>query len=183
MHIAPDQMPLRWPPGLDRTPPHERQRGWRHWGMHTQRQQYLDAIRDLGVQSGMLSLTGSQQDPGVCCYFDIYGNRCVIACDQFSTTGANLNQVVSYLRALANLRSIGDDAMLRKLIAGLRLSSHIPDWCAFFGFQEIPERSRLEKAHKRRAFEAHPDRGGTEEEMRLINEHMEHARAFYSETP
>jgi hypothetical protein len=151
--------------------------------MHTQRQQYLDALRELGVQMGMLSLSGSDRDPGVCCYFDIFGNRCVIACDQYSTTAANMTQVVRRLRALGYTRTIGDDAGLRQQIALFRLSSHIPAWCAFFGFNEIPERSLLEKAHKRRAFEAHPDRGGTEEEMLEINAQMEQARAYYSQTP
>ncbi len=54
-------------------------------------------------------------------------------------------------------------------------------WWIVLGFEKIPSRDLLEKAHRTLIRENHPDRGGTDEAASRINLAMEAARAYYEE--
>jgi len=179
MHIGPDT-PLRWPPGVDRKANRLKSYG-RGWGTVSARQEYLKALGDLGVAWAQLSMGGS--DPGVVCYFDIYGNRCAIAVDEYDSSVNNFQIVIGILRGLANLLASNQDRLLRDHIRKLRLDAHLPEWCGFFGFKEIPERALLEKAHRKLVLESHPDRGGSTERMLDVNHQIAAARAYYDRAP
>lgn len=180
MHIAPEEMPLRWPDGWPRTAHEDRVRPPFLWGYATTRSNYLHALGELGVSWAQLSLSDDRRDPGVACYWNILNNKCAVAFDLFTQQDGNLDAITRCLEHLAALRDLGGEALLRNTLKGLRVSAAIPDWCTFYGFEEIPERSLLEKTHRDRVFEAHPDRGGTSERMHHLNENIAEAREYYS---
>lgn len=179
MHVSEDRTPLDWPEGWDRTPAHKRQRARHVWGFVTTRSSYLHALGELGVHWAQLSLSGTLDEPGVACYWDILGRRHAVAFDCFTQPDANIDAVTRCLEHLSALRQLGGERLLRSTLEGLQVKDLVPAWCRFYGFEEIPERSLLEKAHRGAVRKAHPDRGGTTERMREINDNMAEARAYY----
>lgn len=180
MHIAPDDKPLRWPEGWPRTDAEDRVRAPFLWGYATTRSNYLHALGELGVSWAQLSLSDDHRDPGVACYWNILSHRCTVAFDLFTQPDGNLDAITRCIEHLAALREIGGEALLRHTLKGLRVTPEIPVWCTFYGFDEIPERSLLEKTHRNLVFDAHPDRGGTSEAMQKLNENIAEAREYYS---
>jgi hypothetical protein len=140
---------------------------------------YLRNAQRLDVSSCALSLSeGSVLEPGVAWYFSIFGNHCVIAVDTFDQRRANFMSLASMIQSLAALRT-RDHEQLRRQILLLRVDAHVPSWAKFFGFSTIPTRTELDKAYKTAVLKAHPDRGGTTEAMRQVNEAMAAARDHY----
>lgn len=127
-----------------------------------------------------------------------------IACDRWTTVHLNLGALAATMMGLRGMYRFGTTHVLDSMIAGLAvplvmeistpedyefedlhggdLDGPTARWWHVLGFQH-PAEASLEEAEKRyRAHvkQAHPDRGGTDEAMRIFNEAIAQARDHFA---
>lgn len=147
------------------------------------------------------------QDPGVAIWFLVRKNhgfeQMAIACDVWQTVHQNIVALAATMMGLRGMYRFGTTHVLDAMIAGLSvplemglsneeapfsepegpdLDAPVAQWWYVLGFvhlhQATPEEA--EKRYRARVKQAHPDRGGTDEAMRIFNEAIAQARAHFA---
>lgn len=144
------------------------------------------------------------QDPGVALWFTWHDQPMVIANDTFKTVRENLYAVGRLITNFRVAYGLGMAQSIERMLAGLRIDPEAftrthadeepfytppePDlagpragWWHVFGFQSIFEASlkEAESRYRQQVHQAHPDRGGSNEAMRIFNEAIEQARQHF----
>jgi hypothetical protein len=122
---------------------------------------------------------GNPADPGVAVYFRFGATRepRVLACDAWDRVADNIAAVAGHVDALRKIDRYGVGSLEQAFAGYAALPANTAaDWRAVFGF---PKDSRPTKAQVNVKFQelarsAHPDRGGSHEQMARLTE----ARAF-----
>jgi len=197
MQLFPDRTPLEWPPGWKRTPGAQRQRARPTARANVMRHAVIDDLGRMGASTAWFSF--SQQpaewavergrgDPGVAVYWELRGRTYVLAVDRYSTATGNLHAIYQLIGALAAGGQANHEAFHR-LLSGLRTVTPDSDvvvedipWWRMLGFEQIPPKQAAEKAHRKLVLQIHPDRGGSNELLRLLNDAWSRARAHYGRT-
>lgn len=128
-----------------------------------------------------------------------------IACDCWATVHLNIGALAATMMGLRGMYRFGTTHVLDSLLSGLKvppeadispedtrhhrrkeptLEGTPAGWWHVLGFTH-PAEASLEEAEKRyrdRVKQAHPDRGGTDEAMRIFNEAIEQAREHFAPT-
>jgi len=121
------------------------------------------------------------RDPGVAVYFQWKGKSLVLASDRWDRVGDNFRAIEKAIEAMRGLDRWGVSEMLDR---------------AFSGFAALPEPSRprstcwevlgvdqrdsldvIETMYRAKTKRAHPDLGGSHDEMARLNRAIEEARA------
>lgn len=127
-----------------------------------------------------------------------------IACDRWATVRLNLGALAATVMGLRGMYRFGTTHMLDSLLSGLIVSPeatifdspkdfhdfhNAPDhngttagWWHVLGFSHPAEASleEVEKRYRTQVKQAHPDRGGSDEAMRIFNEAIEQAREHFA---
>lgn len=146
-----------------------------------------DEMRRLGVRSGdwlissnlKIRLDGmpyaeqrSPDDVGVALYFRLKGADRVLACDRWTRIADNLAAVAAHIEALRATDRYGV-ASLEQAFAGYQaLPAKGGTWRSSLGFgpDDVVTREAVEMAFRSRARTAHPDVGGSHDEMASLTE-------------
>lgn len=120
-------------------------------------------------------------DPGAAVYFELYKERRCVPSDRWDRVADNLAGIAAAIGALRGLERWVNDANVRAAFRGF---AALPDpnsinWRSVLGFksdEEVVPASIIAR-HRERAFERHPDRGGTEEDMSQLNRAKDQALA------
>ena len=114
-------------------------------------------------------------DPGVAVYFEHMGDPRCIPCDRWDRVADNIAAVAAAVGALRGLDRWVNAYAVRAAFTGFAalpdLSGQAVDWRQVLQLQDVerPTRDMVDRAYRRLAGEAHPDKGGTAEQMARLN--------------
>lgn len=194
--------PLVWPEGWPRAKNRERSRF--QITPDRARKNMLDEIRrlvgskfrrDMVIISTNLHLrqdgepysTQRQpEDQGVAVYFEHKDKHMVFACDRWDLIHDNIHAIGKTIEALRGIERWGASDMLDRAFAGFTALEQLPEE----GWREVLDMgdvhitdtkkvllARAERHYKILAKDAHPDRGGSTEEMARLNMARNQARS------
>ena len=171
--------PLQWPSGKPRTSRPERAR----FDVSQERAQsgILDQIRMLGGTLPVISTNvtlrrdglpytsqRAPDDKGVAVYFTHKGRQMCFACDRWDSLKDNMQAIHKTIEALRGIERWGSGDMVQQAFTGfVALPSNAPH--TVLGVSADACREEIEEAYRRKARSAHPDAGGSNEEMARIN--------------
>lgn len=178
--------PLTWP--LDR--PRTRMREFGHFKVPfaVARDELLRELERLGARRVIVSSNvplrrdglpyadaAEPRDPGVAVYFErvVEGvtRPFVIACDTYQRVKHNLRAIGLTVEALRTIQRHGASSMLEQAFTGFAALPPAtvtePPWRSVLGSCSSPAEARA--ARDRLALERHPDVGGSDEQMAIVN--------------
>lgn len=153
----------------------------------------LDELRRLGARDVVVSsnlrlrLDGLPyadapkrvDDPGVAVYFRLGGQPRVLACDKWTSAADNLAAIAGHIEAIRAVDRYGVGSLERAFAGYAALPDNTAkDWRAAFGFEvhQPVTWNDVENAFRLAARDAHPDRGGSHDQMARLSEAKEYAR-------
>jgi hypothetical protein len=185
--------PLDWPVGEPRTPYHRREVGRFEVEFGRARDELLRELRLLGARDVVISSNIPTRadglpyanapkrldDPGVAVYwvtrrYDSNARKdvtapFVMACDRYRTAVANIRAIGLSVEALRALERHGTKAIRDRAFSGfaaLPAQAGASSWRTVLGLGDAQvSADDVERAYRRAAMTAHPDRGGTTEAM------------------
>lgn len=192
--------PLDWPAGWSRTPPGARSAPKFDARLARGRDDLLAEVRRLGGFKAVITSNlptrrdglpyadgrASGLDPGVAVWWnqqvrDRIVER-VMACDRWSTPGANMRALALSIFALRGLERWGGTNIVERAFSSFGALPPAPeDWRAILGFP--PDLEAAIDAYHRRALAAHPDRGGSHDEMARLNAAWAEAKKAFGPAP
>lgn len=136
------------------------------------------------VISSNVSLTSQRpEDPGVAVYFSWDGMTTCIAVDRYSKVEDNLQAIYHCLEAERTKLRHGGIELVRAAFRGYAAlpppSASARKWYDVLGLTENHALEECERSFKARARKAHPDNGGSADEMAALNAAIEQARLFH----
>lgn len=182
--------PLAWPAGRPRTPRHAVQRS--AFGKHSLAEARDELLRQIGLLrvSGVVLSTNiplrrdglpradwrQPADTGVAVYFRLKGRAMAMASDRWHSVEHNLWALAKTIEAQRGVTRWGAVEVEQAFAgyAALPAPGNLPAescWTTL-GIPAGSSLDAIESAFRERAKSAHPDRGGTSEEMQRLN----HAR-------
>lgn len=193
--------PLSWPVGWKRTAGNQRQRAKFQqrgtdisvWGAV---QRLSAEIERLGGRNPILSTNlqtrldglpysnqGNPQDPGAAVYFQLKGQDRCLACDTWNTVAGNIAALAAHIDALRRIDRYGVGTIEQAFAGYAALPAPAADWRTVFGFGDarLVQLDEVERRYRELAQKAHPDKGGTDQEMARLNVAIESARAELAE--
>lgn len=197
--------PLAWPDGWPRTPAQQRKSRFQiRASFDTARRKLYDELKRLGASSAVIScnlalrIDGQHRvdqseallaDPGVAIYFALDGRPMVMASDRYETCAANLRSVGLAVEYLRGLERHGGGHMMARAFGGFaqlpppegaaapaerpwrEIFSPLPD-----GLDKADLLAIVERRFRDKARTAHPDQGGSNEGMIVLNAALARAR-------
>ncbi len=191
--------PLQWPDGWPRS---GRYRGARY------QVEFGKALRDLVDELRKFRAThivissnvptranglpyanaGSKRydDPGIAVYFTVQGHQRVIACDHWDHVKDNLRACGLTVAAMRMIERAGATEIISRAFNGFKAlpppPPPKPPWWQVFGVD--PKNTSLADVnaiYKSRARKAHPDAGGSEDEITALNQARDDAHTALTE--
>lgn len=184
MKIGTDNaFPLLWPRGRPRTPAAERKEASFTFTLAGAREEVLRECRLMGASyitvSSNLSLKrdglpyGNQpnpRDPGIAVYFHVGTTKYAMSCDRWTLIEDNLHAIGLSIGAMRGLDRWGSGDMVKQAFSGFEykaLPAAREEWKAIFG--DLGTLAHVKKRYRVLAAKAHPDHGGSENEMQRLN--------------
>ena len=123
---------------------------------------------------------GEPGDPGVAVYWERNGKRRVMAIDHYNRVADNLGAIAATLEAMRAIERHGGSQILERAFTGftaLPAPGSLASWRDVLGFgaEDVVSVARVQARYRARAFDEHPDRGGTHEAMAELNRAREEA--------
>lgn len=109
-------------------------------------------------------------DPGVAVYWRKSKTTRCMAIDQYHRVADNLAAIAATLEAMRAIERHGGAAILDRAFTGFTALPAPEQW---FQVLEVPASAsagEIDAAYRRKAMAAHPDRGGTHEQMARLNQ-------------
>lgn len=191
----PDAYPLVWPDGWPRTKYPQRNTRYKVTDGHA-RGDLIDELTRLNARDFVLSsnipvrLDGlpyanhrQPDDPGVAVYWiDRKSRPWTIACDAWDRVSHNMRAIYYAVAGIRQIERSGASQLLERAYTGFRALPAEAGmgagwWRQVLAFQEHEPltREKVEAKYRALAAERHPDRGGTQDEMVLLNRAREAA--------
>lgn len=202
-----DPFPLQWPEGWNRTKPFLRKHS-RFSGSYALARDAVKyelsringsnavvtsnvQLNSRGVPDGRSS-NGAIEDPGVAVWWmERGGVERVMACDRWRTPGENLRGIAKSLEALRGIERWGASQIVERAFAGFAALPAAgetivkPEWWEVLDIEpklfEIGAENLfaiVQSKYKKLSASAHPDRGGTVDQMTALNEAYELAKMY-----
>ncbi len=178
-----DAYPLRWPAGTQRTPASSRRRARFDVTFGVARDQLMNALRLLGshyvvlssnipVKSDGMPYAAAREpdDPAVAVYFDLDGDQHVIACDRWDLARDNIRACGLTVEAIRGMERWGSSEIMRRTLTAFRAlpaPAKPSDWRSVLG--DLKTAAEVKERFRALALDAHPDRGGSDDEMSRLN--------------
>jgi len=183
--------PLYWPEGRPRTPEHRRQRSRFKTGFGAAVRLVVGELVRLGAKNAVVSsnvalrrdglpLAAAKRvdDVGVAVYFLYKGKQTCFACDRWDRVEDNIYAIAKTIDAMRGISRWGTGDMLDAAFNGFTAlpppSSPTENWRMVLGNATSVE--ELDKNYRAQARLAHPDAGGSNEEMAKLNQARDAAR-------
>lgn len=201
--------PLRWPDHQKRTESWLRKTGRFQVGFRRALDDLREAMESSGISRDDYSLTTmlptrgngdpygvgrSVADPGVALWWRESGKMRVLACDQFFAVEHNMRAIGLAIGNLRDLKRWGVSQIVERMLDGFALppGSGVeeagpvaqpaePDrsWMDEFHVSEAASREGVESMYRTLAKQRHPDRGGSTEDMMLLNVAWDRAQEWF----
>lgn len=179
--------PLQWPAGRPRTSSyHIRQSKFEPTSFAVARDNLLAELKRLGAQNVVLSTnielrqdglpySGRRQpdDCGVAVYFtDRKKRQMALACDRWKKIEDNIRAITKTIEALRGIERWGSGEMLDAAFTGFTALPPSPaskPWWEVLSVGAHHSTEHITAAYRAKCMECHPDRGGSNEAMALVN--------------
>lgn len=183
-----DAHPLYWPEDWTRTRPLARSSSRYKVSFVQARDHVLKNVKLMGGRDPVISSNiplrrdglplaniREPDDVGVAVYWteriagkDVYR---VLACDCWQTTRDNLHAIGLSLEALRSIKRAGATQIVDRAFMGFTAlpASTGRAWWVVLGVSQHAFRNVIEQAYRELAYQRHPDRGGTHEQMVELN--------------
>lgn len=190
---APDKYPLAWPDNLPRSAKTRKSqfKTSLSGALNNVRKSLEMFAKDTGVAVEEIVLSsnvggldeGQPDDPGVAAWFSWDGEQRCIAVDLYPKVESNLQAIHHILEARrTELRHGGLNIVRQTFRSFVALpspnSARAMGWRQVLGFKasDKPSIEEVDKAYRRAAASAHPDKGGSTEAMARVNQARAEAR-------
>ena len=181
--------PLTWPEGFPRTRS-PREKGSFRTALNAALHNVQNSLKlfaqdsrmplDQVVISSNVTLgVNNPSDPGVAVWFRWDNTQVCIPVDRYATVEANLQAVHHIVEARRTELRHGGLQIVRATFTGFKLLP-APNWRATFKLKADATLDDAEKAYRRLAARAHPDHGGSQDDMAALNRARDAARAELS---
>lgn len=114
-------------------------------------------------------------DHGVAVYFKKGNRPMVFACDKFDRIEDNLWAVAKTINSIRGIERWGASDMMERAFTGFQALPDPDDWRSTLGYPKTLEEA--ESAYREMARRAHPDMGGSIDQMQKLNKAITNARA------
>lgn len=189
------EYPLQWPQVQPRSEYSERARFGNH-SVYAAGDQLIAELQRMGATDCVISSylqvrkDGSFysrqsriDDPGVAVYFKLKGKDKVMACDKWDLPEHNLWALALSIEAIRGLERWGGSEFLDGLFTGFAALPAPMAMATPHQILEIPDNATLgeaEAAYRLKARTNHPDNGGSNEQMALLNDAIRKIRDSYA---
>lgn len=109
-------------------------------------------------------------DPGVAVYWRKGKTTRCMAIDQYHRVADNLAAIAATLDAMRAIERHGGAAILDRAFTGFTALPAPEQWFQILGVAATASRAEIETAYRKKAMDAHPDRGGTHDQMARLNQ-------------
>lgn len=192
-----ESFPLKWPMGRERHSKHSRKPAIFKTTPGRARDELLHELKLLGARDVVISSnvatyrrggqdimyadqTAAKEDPGVAVYYTWKGEQYALACDRYTTVTDNLQALNKTVNAIRGIERWGTGEMMKSAFAGFKElpeRSSAPTWFEVLGVSSRASREQIKEAYRRKAFETHPDRGGSTEKFNAVQTAYEQGMA------
>lgn len=176
--------PLSWPAGWKRSPARLRSR-FEQRSVAAAIEEVFNQLRGLGVgdynviistnlvlRNDGLPRSDQRQpsDTGVAVYFQLNKKQQVLACDKWVKVEENLWAIAKHIEALRGQNRWGVGSIMQAFAGYTALpSTERKEWWEVLGVAHNATTDQIKEAFRERAKSAHPDNGGTHDQMAAIN--------------
>lgn len=185
-----EAFPLHWPPGRPRTPHYNIRKSQFQPGNRPVEVGNVQAeLKRLGARNIVVSTNvrlrndglpyaadKAPRDQGVAVYFDYAGGQKCFACDRWSTIPENLRAIFKSIEAIRGLERWGSKEFVEAAFTGFDAlpapGKHAArPWRAVLGIDAAAkvDRGIIEHFYRIAARKAHPDAGGSHDDMAELN--------------
>lgn len=177
--------PLHWPEGLPRTErPLQSQFRTTLSGALSNVSDSLAAFgRDSGkavsgivLSSNVAGLMGKPKDVGVAAWFTWDGEQRCIAVDRYNKVECNLQAIHHIIEARRTEMRHGGLHIVRQTFKGFTALPAPDQWWQVLGVSMTANPNEIETAYRAKAKAAHPDAGGSTEQMARLNRARDEGR-------
>lgn len=174
--------PLAWPAGLPRTEAHKRGRSGFSQTVKTATDFLMGEIGRMGGRYAVLSTnielrrdglpySGQKppQDVGAAVYFLRKGKQMTFACDRWDRVQDNIHAIAKTIDAIRGIERWGSSDMMERAFAAFEALPAPEQWWQVLGVKPDATVFEIDRAYRDLAKQAHPDSGGTDEQMSRLN--------------
>lgn len=201
--------PLKWPDGWPRTkypetgkyrfgrPPLKGTTMRRFWSFADARDELKEELRLLGAGHVVISSNFKQDrygtgpiesarrpdDQGIAVYFTLNGKQMVMARDAFDRAEENMRSLALAVQAMRQLDRHGGSTMMARAFEGFTALPPPKSCWEILGIQPTRHADAVQAAFRARAFDEHPDKGGSNIDMAALVKARDDALAACSTAP
>lgn len=127
-------------------------------------------LASLVISSNVTLGADKPSDPGVAVWFTWDGLQVCIPVDRYQTVAANLQAIHHVIEARRTELRHGTLALVRATFMGFKALPPAGGraWFSVLGVTSSATKEEIERAYRERAKKAHPDAGGSNEEMAAL---------------
>lgn len=174
--MTPTAYPLAWPAGWPRSS--YRQRARFDSTLAKALENLKSEVTRLGGKGLVLSSNytlgaNNPTDPGVVAYFTHDGVALAIPCDRWDCIEDNVQAIALTVKAIRGMDRWGAKHMIKAMFSGFKTlpapATAARPWWEVLGVHRNCSRDEMLESYRKRALVAHPDRGGTHNQMMELN--------------
>lgn len=130
----------------------------------------------VGIRGMPLSSKAEPADPGAAVYVRLNGKPLVFACDKWDRVADNIAAIAQHIDALRRIERYGVGRLDQAFAGYKALPVSTDDWRVVLGVGEFATLAQVDAAFMEKAKEAHPDVGGTHDQMARLTAARDLAR-------
>jgi hypothetical protein len=133
--------------------------------------QYAVLSTNIELRRDGLPYSGQKPpaDVGAAVYFLRKGKQMTFACDRWDRVQDNIHAIAKTIDAIRGIERWGSSDMMERAFAAFEALPAPEQWWQVLGVRSDATVFEIDRAYRDLAKDAHPDRGGSDEQMSRLN--------------